>query len=306
MHRHDAHGPGGLRAGTTTDDRRRLAIVLVITLVYMGAEIVGGLLTGSLALLADAGHMFSDAAALGMALGAAWLAQRPPDQARTYGYYRVEILAAVANAATLIAVAGGIVWEAAKRLTHPVDVAGAAMMAVATGGLVVNLAGLWILRGSHGDSLNIRGAALHVMGDLLGSIAAIVAGAAIALAGWRWADPVASALIALLVVRSGWRLLRESLGVLMEGAPAHVDVDEVRAAILAVDGVRDVHDLHVWTITSGLDCLSAHVVVDTKCTPQTMLHRIATLLREKFGLKHTTLQVETEVVEATDQRHACW
>jgi len=273
--------------------RRRLAITLVLVLGYMVAEVVGGLLTNSLALLADAGHMLSDAASLGLALFALWLAERPGTPQRTFGYHRTEILAALANGATLLVVAVVIVHEAWERFGAPREVRGREMLFVAVGGLVINLVGLWVLHGSRDASLNLRGAWLHVLADTLGSVQAIAAGAVIWAFGWTWADPLASVLIALLVVGSAWALLKASLHVLMEGTPSHIDADAVRRAIAAVEGVREVHDLHIWTITSGFESLSVHARV-TGRDRDAILDDIRDLLRDRFAIEHCTVQLEGE------------
>ena len=287
---HDHGHPHGHRAG----NRRRLAVTLVLAAGYMVAEVVGGLLTNSLALLADAGHMLSDVAALALSLFAVWIAERPPTPKRTYGYYRAEILAALANGATLIAISLFIFVEAYRRLGQPPEVHGPGMLAVAVGGLAVNVVGLWLLHGGRNESLNVRGAWLHVLTDALGSIGAIAAAALIWAFGWAWADPVASVLIGLLVIYSSWRLLAESVSVLMESAPKGIDVDEIHRAMKAVPGVLAVHDLHVWTITSGLDCLSAHVVAADPHAHAALLKTLRDTLHERFGLDHLTIQIEPE------------
>jgi cobalt-zinc-cadmium efflux system protein len=289
---HD-HGHRHGRAG----NRRRLALTLALAAGYTVAEVVGGLLTNSLALLADAGHMLSDVAALGLSLFAAWVADRPPTPRRTYGYYRAEILAALANGAALIAVSLFVFVEAAHRLRQPPEVMGSAMLAVAVGGLAVNLTGLWLLHGGRGESLNVHGAWLHVLTDALGSVGAIAAAILISSFGWAWADPVASILIGLLVIYSSWRLLAESVAVLMESAPRGIDVDEVHRAMRAVPGVLAVHDLHVWSITTGLDCLSAHVVAAESHAPAALLKALRDTLNEKFGIDHLTIQIEPEGFE---------
>jgi cobalt-zinc-cadmium efflux system protein len=266
--------------------------MLALVVGYIFVELIGGLLSGSLALLADAGHMASDAAALAITLVALRLAQRPATARRTYGYHRAEVLAAVVNGGALIAIAVGILYEAAVRLASPAPVTGPLMMGVAAGGLVVNLIGLAVLhRDAEGD-LNLRGAWLHVVSDALGSAGALAAGAAVWAFGWTWADPVASAAIALLVLRASWSLLDEAVHVLMEGAPSHVDVDAVRAALCGADGVQGVHDLHVWTITSGMVALSGHVVVAPGVDQPALLRTLADSLRARFGIAHTTLQLE--------------
>jgi cobalt-zinc-cadmium efflux system protein len=263
----------------------------------MSAEVVGGLITGSLALLADAGHMLSDAASLGLALFALWIASRPRNSTHTYGYFRTEILAALANGATLVAVSIYIFFEAYHRWLNPPPVRGGLMMAIAVGGLAVNVAGLMILRGGRGESLNIQGAWLHVLADTLGSVQAIIAGAVIWLLGWNWADPLASFLIGGLVIFSSWQLLKESVMVLMESSPGHIDVDEVNRAMVGVEGVRDVHDLHIWTISSGMVALSAHVTCRPDCDRDTLLERLSGMLESRFEISHTTIQVEGDRFE---------
>jgi cobalt-zinc-cadmium efflux system protein len=290
---HHHHGHGGDRAG----DRRRLGATLVLVLAYLGAEVAGGLVTGSLALLADAGHMVSDAAALGLSLFALGLAdRRSPSAARTFGFHRAEILAALANGAALIVIALLVAVEAVERLLAPTPVSAPGLIAVAAGGLLVNVIALWLLHGSRESSLNMRGAWLHVASDALGSMQAILAGGLIWAFGWQWADPVASLLIAALVVRSAWSLLRESLGVLMEGTPPHIDVDRVRDAMLELRGVEEVHDLHVWSIASGFECLSAHVVASLERTSMEsrddLLSELRCRLHDRFGIDHITIQLE--------------
>jgi len=274
--------------------KRRLAVALMLAGGYMVAECVGGLLTHSLALLADAGHMLSDVAALGLSLFAMWFAERPADPRRTYGYYRLEILAALANGVALVVVAGAIFVEAFRRLRDPPQVQGAMMMAIAAGGLAVNLAMLGILGRGRRESLNLRAAWLHVLSDAWGSLGAIVAGLLIWAFGWHRADPILSTAIGLLVVYSAWRLLEEAVSVLMESAPRSIDVDAVRDALAAVPGVRGVHDLHVWTITSGMDSLSAHVVVAEGRSAPALLREIQDLLASRFGIHHVTIQIEPE------------
>jgi cobalt-zinc-cadmium efflux system protein len=272
--------------------RRRLTLTLVLVSVYMLAEAVGGWLSGSLALLADAGHMLSDAAALSLALFATWIAQRPPTPKRTYGYHRAEVLAALVNGAALLAIAGLVVFEAWQRLRAPEPVQGELMLAIAGGGLVVNLLALWILHAGRSESLNVRGAFLHVLSDTLGSLGAVVGGVLVWRLGWMWADPAVSILIALLVVVSGWTLLREVVHVLLEGTPAHIALHEVRHELASAPGVLDVHDLHVWTITTGFEALSGHVVVAPGHAHGDVLADLSTRLRTRFGIDHVTLQLE--------------
>ena len=260
--------------------------------LYAAAEVVGGFVSGSLALLADAGHMVSDAAAVGLTLFAMRYARRPPSATRTFGYYRAEILAALVNGATLVGIAIFILIEAVERLYIPSAVEAPLMLAVAVGGLLVNAAGLYLLRGSRHGGPNIRGAWLHVLTDALGSAQAIVAAVLIWAFGWYWVDPVASMLIALLVVYSSWALLRQAVAVLMESAPAHIDVDAVRDALGAVPGVADVHDLHIWSITSGFVALSAHIVVMAPSTAPEVLRLSEQRLADQFKIRHSTLQLD--------------
>ncbi len=288
-----AQAPGGHGTAGRRASARRLSMVLALVAGYMVAEAIGGLLTNSLALLADAGHMLSDAAALGLALFALWFAARPAPSNRTYGYYRIEILAALANGATLVAVAVFILVEAYQRISNPPAVDGGPMIAIAAGGLLVNLVALRLLHEGKGESLNVRGAWLHVLTDALGSIQAIAAGALIVAFGWTWADPVASALIGLLVLYSAWGLVSASVSVLMESAPVNVDVDAVRDALREVAGVAEVHDLHVWSITSGMPALSVHLVATADAGRwDDLLRRAGEVLHHRFGVAHTTIQVE--------------
>lgn len=291
-HSHGAHDHGHGHGESRSKNQRRLAWTFVLVVVYMFAEIIGGWLANSLALMADAGHMLSDAASLAMSLFALWIANKPRTDERTFGYYRAEILAALVNGATLVAMSIYIFYEAFQRFGEPPQVQGPLMMGVAIGGLFINLAGLWILHGGKSDSLNVRGAWLHVLGDTLGSVGAIVAGALIWTVGWNWVDPVASIIIAVLILYSSWELLRETVAVLMESAPGHIDVDEVRGAIVECDGVEEVHDLHVWSITSGMVSLSAHVVVDDVVAYSACLKEIRQMLDDEYGIGHTTIQIE--------------
>ena len=288
---HD-HGGGHSPRSFGARHRKRLAITLVLVSTYMVAEVVGGLLTNSLALLADAGHMLSDAAALALSLFAIWIAQKPATSKRTYGYYRTEILAALVNGATLVAISIYIFIEAYQRIGEPPEVQGGLMMAIAIGGLLINLTGLWILNAGRGESLNVQGAWLHVLTDALGSVGAIVAGGLIWAFGWNWADPVASVVIGILVVYSSWNLLKETVAVLMEGAPGHIDVDAVRDSMVSVPGVEAVHDLHVWTVTSGMVALSAHVVAQGTPIDSDVLRRVRDVLRDGFEIDHATIQME--------------
>jgi cobalt-zinc-cadmium efflux system protein len=290
---HDhSHGPvtaGGMH-------RRRLVVVLALTLGVMVAEIVGAVLSGSLALLADAGHMATDAAGVALALGAVTLAQRPARGRRTFGWQRVEILAAVANGLLLLLVAGYVLVEAIRRIGRSPQIDSELMLAVAAVGLAVNLVSLTVLHRGRAASLNMRGAYLEVLADALGSVAVIVAAVVIATTGWTAADVIASVVIGGLVLPRAWHLLREALDVLLEAAPRGVNLDEVRAHMLGVDGVLGVHDLHAWTITSGLPVLSAHVVVTDEALAAghggRVLDALCECLGEHFDMAHCTFQLE--------------
>lgn len=293
MHAH-SHGQNGHSHGgqARATNAWRVAAVLALSTVYMLAEVVGGLMTGSLALLADAGHMLSDVASLSLTLFAIWIAQRPATSQRTYGHTRAEILAALAQGVALVAVAVLVVIEGVERLASPVEVMGLGMLLIASGGLLVNLIGLWVLAHGSRDNLNMRGAFLHVLSDTLGSVGAIVAGLAIWQLGWLWADTVASIAISGLVLVSAWYLLREAVDVLMETAPAHLDVDDIGTAMLDVEDVEQVHDLHVWTIGNGEVSLSSHVVARPGVPYAELLSRIHGELAAKFGVQHATIQIE--------------
>lgn len=273
---------------------RRLVMTLALVLVYMGIEVIGGVLANSLALIADAGHMLSDAAALGLTLFAMRFARRPATAQRTFGSYRAEILAALVNGATLVAVAIYIFVEAIERFRSPPEVAGPLMLAIACGGLLVNTGGLWLLRGGHDDNLNMHGAWLHVMTDALGSVQAIVAAGLIWAYGWNWVDPLASVLIGLLVIYSSWSLIRRSVAVLMENAPGHINVDHVRLSLLELPHVMNVHDLHVWTITSGFLAMSAHVTCPNEHNHDALLRTARAMLVERFGIRHSTIQIDRD------------
>jgi cobalt-zinc-cadmium efflux system protein len=305
-HGHAGHAHGHA-VGSGPDVRRRLWIVLGLVIAYLGAEVVGGLLSGSLALLADAGHMLSDAGSLGLALFATWFATRPAPADRTFGYHRAEILAALAHGGTLIAVSIFVFVEAWRRLRAPPEVEGGLLMGIAVGGLLVNVIGLWVLHGGRDHNLNVKGAWLHVASDALGSLQAVVAGGLILLFGWNIADPIASVLIGVLVLYSAWRLTREAVAVLMEGVPGHLDIDAVRNSMLSVEGVAGVHDLHVWTIASGFVALSAHVVpvadapLATVAGGEGLLRRLTLDLEHRFSIRHTTIQIEPPDFEPCEE-----
>lgn len=280
--------PTGSAASRQT---RRLAVVLVLTTVYMVAEVIGGLLTNSLALLADAGHMLTDAMGVGMALAAIWFAQRPATPSKTYGFYRAEILAAVTNALVLFGIAGFILYEAWRRFQAPPEIDSGPMLAVAFGGLIVNLIGFWLLFKGAGESLNVQGAFLEVLSDLLGTVGVMIAALVIGLTGWWQADPIVSVIIGLFILPRTWILLKSGLDVLLEATPSHVNVAELEAKLRAVPGVAALHDLHIWTITSGFVAMSGHVQAAGRPS-EDVLHDVQAVLREDFRVEHSTLQVE--------------
>ena len=273
------------------DARRPLALALLLVLAFAAVEAGIGAAAGSVALLADAAHMLSDGLALGLALFAAWLARRPATPERSFGWRRAEVLAALANALVLVALGGLIVWESARRLSDPPEVAGGWVLVAGVAGLVVNLAAARILHGA-GSGLNVRAAMLHVLADLASSAGVVVAGLVVLATGWAYADPVAGLAIGVLVILGTVGVLRETIGVLLEGAPAGMDAREVGAAIASADGVVGVHDLHLWTITSGFPALSAHVLVAAGADCHAIRRDLEQLLRERFDVTHTTLQVE--------------
>ncbi len=288
---HGDHGHGDHDHGRGAD-RRALTVVFALTGAFTVAEVVGGLVTGSLALLADAGHMLSDAFSLGVALFAVWLAGRPATPNRSFGYKRAEILAALFNGATLVAISIWIFIEAYRRFSEPPEILGGWMLAVAALGLVVNLAGAVILSRSGGESLNIQGALRHLLADVLGSVGAIAAALVILATGWRYADPLISVLIGLLVLGSSWRLLRDSTNILLEGTPPGINAEEVGRKMVGAPGVVEVHDLHVWTITSGFPALAAHVLVGRDEDCHARRRDLEELLAREYNIDHTTLQVD--------------
>lgn len=274
-------------------NRARLAIVLGVSSSIFVLEVVGAYLTNSLALLADAGHVLADVAGIGASLLAIWVAARPPTQRRTFGFYRLEILAAVVQALLLFGIAGFILFEAARRFEEPPEVASAAMLAFAVVGVAANLFSAWLLRDAQRESLNLRGAFLEVLSDAVGSGAVIVAAVLILTTGLRQADAIASAFIGVFIVPRTWRLLRDAVDVLLEATPKNVDMSEVRRHILEAPGVRDVHDLHVWTITSGMNVVSAHVIVEPTVQASTVLDHLCRCLGTQFDIDHSTFQLET-------------
>ena len=274
------------------ESRRALTVVLALTASFTVAEVVGGFLTGSLALLADAGHMISDNLSLGLALFAAWLAGRPETPEKSFGYKRAEILAALANGVTLVAISIWIFIEAYSRLREPPEILGGPMLAIAALGLLVNVAGAIVLSRSGGKNLNTQGAMRHVIADALGSIGVIIAALVIVLTGWRYADPLVSVVIGALILASSWSLLRDSTNILLEASPRDINAETVGRKMAGAAGVEEVHDLHIWTITSGFPALSAHVLVGQNEDCHARRRELEDLLAREYGISHTTLQVD--------------
>jgi len=280
-----AHTPAGA-------NKKGLAIVFCLTTAYLIAEVVGGLMTGSLALLADAGHMLTDVAGLGLALLAIKFAERPATPERTYGYYRVEILAALTNAVVLIGISLYILYEAWERFRNPPQVESGTMLVVASIGLAINIAGITILRKGSKDSLNMKGAYFEVLSDMLTSVGVIVAGVIMLTTGWYYADPLISAGIGLFILPRTWLLLREAVGILLEGTPSGINPAAIREAVGSLPGVSEMHDLHVWTLTSGVNALSAHVVVADSARHGEVLSAVHDVITQQFPIVHVTIQIE--------------
>jgi cobalt-zinc-cadmium efflux system protein len=290
-HHHHGHHLPAAAGATNADQVRRLRLALLLTSTFLVAEVVGGLVANSLALLADAGHMLTDVAALALSLFVAWFSRRPVTARRTYGFLRSEILAAFINGGVLLLLSAWIIWEAVLRLRDPEPIAGGVMLGVALLGLVVNLASAWILQPASRTSLNVRGAYLHVLADLLGSVGTVVAAVLVQVSGWYTADPVASLFVTLLIVRGSWRLVRESVDILLESSPAHIALGAVRAQLEAIPGIESVHDLHVWSVTTGVVAMSAHAIVREPERHQHVLEHVHDAMR-LFGIQHVTVQLE--------------
>jgi cobalt-zinc-cadmium efflux system protein len=271
----------------------RLKLALGLTFVYMIVEAVGGWWTNSLALIADAGHMLTDVAALSLTLGAIWFGSRPATEKKTFGYFRLEILAAFVNGIALALLSIWVIWQAIQRSQSPPEIDGSHLTLIAVGGLIVNVIAAALLHSGHKHDLNMRGAWLHVMGDMLGSAMAIAAGLLIILFGWYWADPATSILISVIIIAGAWRLIIESVNVLLEGTPKHISLPAVERTIIETDGVSGVHDLHIWTISSGMEALSAHITHDETVGHSDLLVSVRDRLHEHFGIDHLTIQMET-------------
>jgi cobalt-zinc-cadmium efflux system protein len=293
-HHHDHH-----HEGQREGNKKGLLYALLITSGIMLLEFAGGLVTGSLALLSDSGHMLSDAAALLLSLAAIYLSARPASPRRSFGFHRFEILAALFNGLALAVIAGFIIWEAIRRFYAPPEVESGAMMLIASAGLLANLASAWMLmrKGDVRNNLNLRSAFLHVIGDALGSIGAMAAGVLMLAYDWYIADPIISVLVSLLILRSAWGLMQRTIHILMEGTPEGVDHDLLKQTLLNIEGVKDVHELHIWTITSGFDSLSCHLRIHDGHDSQKILQRAIRILEEQFHIRHAAIQVEAPHIQ---------
>lgn len=287
---HDHNHFETARAG----NRKALILALSITTLIMLLEFFGGLYTNSLALISDSGHMLSDASSLALSLAAIWFAGRAASANKTYGYYRFEILAAFFNGITLFAMAGFIIYEAFERFFNPPEVQGNLMLGIAFIGLAANLLSAWVLNRNADvhDNLNMKSAYVHIIGDALGSVGAIIGGLLIIFFEWHIADPIVSVLVALLILKSAWGILQNSIHILMEGSPAIIDPEQAKALLKKIDGVKDVHDLHIWTITSGLDSFTCHLDVVEDANEQAILQQAIELIHDRYKIEHTTIQIE--------------
>ena len=293
MHGSHSHDHGTGHGDTLADNERRMGLAAGLTGAFMFAEVAGGIAAGSLALLADAGHMLTDFASLSLAWFAFRLSRRPADWKRTYGFDRFQVLVAFANGLALFAIAAWIVYEAAERLMSTPEVSGGIMVVVAVLGLLVNVAAFALLRGADRDNLNVRGAAIHVLGDLLGSVAALIAGGVILLTGWTPIDPLLSIVVAAIIVRSGWRVVADSGHILLEGAPEELDTRAIGPDLIAnVRGVEEVHHVHVWSITQSRRMVTLHALICETEDSDRMVRNIKARLKERFGLDHATVEIE--------------
>lgn len=291
-HNHD-HAHGHNHNHTHNANKKSLFISFILIATFMVVEVIGGIMTNSLALLSDAGHMLSDAVALGLSLAAFKFGEKAASSDKTYGYKRFEILAAFLNGLTLVGISVFIFYEAICRFFDPPQVIGAGMMTISVIGLIINILVAWILmKGDTSENLNMRSAFLHVLGDLLGSVGAIIAALLIIFLGWNIADPIASVIVAALILVSGWRVLKDAIHILMEGKPANVDTEEIKKFFQQQEGVKEVHDLHVWAITSDFNALTAHLTVSEEADRDKILADIEHYLQENFLLEHSTIQLE--------------
>jgi cobalt-zinc-cadmium efflux system protein len=296
-----SHGPPGGTAGGR--HKSRLQWALGLTASFVGVEIAGGLITGSLALLADAAHMLTDVAGLGLALLAIRFAERPATPEKTYGYVRMEVLAALANATVLLLITVYILYEAWQRFRNPPEILSGPMLAVAVAGLIINLISMRLLMAGASESLNLKGAYYEALGDMLGSLGVIVAALVVMFTGWTLADPIVGAGIGLFIVPRTWMLVKQAIHILMEGTPPEVDMALLEKTLLGIEGVTAVHDLHVWTLTSGLDSMSCHLVVDDMAKARAVLASACEAMKRDFHLTHTTIQVEDQAQRESETAH---
>lgn len=299
-HSHGSQGRAQATGSAAAQHKTRLKWAFFLTASFMVVEVVGGLVTGSLALIADAAHMLTDAGGLALALIAINFGERPATPQKTFGYVRMEVLSALANAVVLLGVTAFVLYEAYDRFLNPPEVLGGPMLAVAVAGLVVNLVSMKLLSAGSSESLNVKGAYFEVMSDMLGSLGVLIAAVVILLTGWTLADPLIGAGIGLFIIPRTWMLLREAIHILMEGTPPHVDLTLLEKTLLGIPGVTAVHDLHVWTITSGVDSMSCHLVVADMARSRETLEAAQAAMRDTFGLSHSTIQIDDEALRAEE------
>ena len=302
MHHHHHHGKQHHTIELHDPSHRQhknknpLILVLLLTFTFFLVEFFGGLWTNSLALLSDAGHMLSDIAALGLALFAFWASDRPAHAKKTFGYYRAEVLAAFVNGAGLLIIAVIIFHEAYERIQSPIMVKSIPLLFIASAGLAINIIGAYILSKGRKENINIRGAFIHILGDALGSLGAISAGLAIWLKGWMWFDPLMSFFIGAIIIYSAWRLLWDTVNILMQGVPPYIDLETIKKSMLNIEGVKELCDIHIWTLTSHVDMLSAHVIVEDIHQSLQILKKLQNILHERYGIEHVTIQIEDESI----------
>ena len=301
-----SHGHSHGHNHANTNNKKVLLLSFILISTYMVVEVIGGIVTNSLALLSDAGHMLSDAAALGLSLFAIKLGERKATEGKTFGYKRFEIIAAALNGITLILISVYIFYEAYQRFLNPPEVKSLGMLTISIIGLLVNIIAAWLLmKGDKDENLNVRSAFLHVLGDMLGSVGAIAAALLIYFFDWGIADPIASVIVSILIIISGWRVTRDSFHILMEGAPVQVKMEEVKSSLFEISKVKDIHDLHVWSITSGVLMLSCHITIDEDGVHDTVLHEAQSILHEQFGVDHSTIQIEKNGFGCPSQHGTC-
>lgn len=300
------HGHGHGHSHGNTGNKKALLLAFLLISSFMVIEVIGGIVTNSLALLSDAGHMLSDAAALGLSFFAIKLGERKSSASKTYGYRRFEIIAAALNGITLILISLYIFYEAYHRFFNPPEVQSGGMLLISTIGLFVNIIAAWILmRGDKDENLNVRSAFLHVIGDMLGSVGAIIAALLMLFFGWGIADPIASVIVAILIIISGWRVTKEAFHILMEGTPAHIEVEKVKSSLLKIPNVTEVHDLHIWSLTSGMPMLSCHVAIKDARIHDKILREAQSILHDDFGIEHSTIQVENKEDGCPNHHGSC-